>query len=54
MMRGIYESKEVEEEREKQIIVEVSDIQQSKEHKGYIEWQTGWTDAYRVILNDKY
>jgi hypothetical protein len=54
MMRGIYESREVEEEREKQVIVEVSDIQQSKEHKGYIEWQTGWSDAYRVILNDMY
>ena len=52
MMRGIYESRTVEELREKQVIVEVSDIRQSKEHKGYIEWQTGWADAYRVILND--
>ena len=52
MMQGIYESREVEEQREKQVIVEVSNIRQSKERKGYIEWQTGWTDAYRVILND--
>ena len=54
MMKGIYESKKVEEQREKQVIVEVSDIRQSKEHKGYIEWQTGWEDAYRVILHDMY
>ena len=54
MMRGIYDGRTVEELREKQVIVEVSDIRQSKEHKGYIEWQTGWADAYRVILNDKY
>lgn len=54
MMRGIYDSRTVEELREKQVIVEVSDIRQSKEHKGYIEWQTGWADAYRVILNDMY
>ena len=52
MMQGIYESREVEEQREKQVIVEVSNIRQSKERKGYIEWQTGWADAYRVILND--
>lgn len=54
MMRGIYDSRTVEELREKQVIVEVSDIRQSKEHKGYIEWQTGWADAYRFILNDMY
>ena len=54
MLKGIYDSKEVVEQREKQIIVEVSNIQQSKERKGYIEWETGWADAYRIILNDKY
>ena len=52
MMRGIYESRKVEEQKEKQVIVEVSNIRQSKERRGYIEWQTGWADAYRVILND--
>lgn len=51
--RGICESWEVKEQREKQVIVEVSNIQKSEEHKGYIEWQTGWADAYYVILNDK-
>lgn len=54
MMNGIYDSKEVVENREKQIIVEISDIQQSKEHEGYVEWKTGWIDAYRVVLNDMY
>ena len=54
MMKGIYDSKEVVEQREKQIIVEVSNIQQSKERKGYIEWETGWADGYCIILNDKY
>jgi len=54
MMRGNYSSKHIEEQREKQVIVEVSNIHQSEEHKGYIEWQTGWADAYRVILNDMY
>ena len=54
MMKGIYESRKVEETREKQVIVEVSDIRQCKEQKGYIEWQTGWADAYKVILNDQY
>lgn len=50
--KGIYEAQEVVEYREKQIIVEISDIQQSKEHEGYVEWKTGWIDAYQVVLND--
>ncbi len=54
LMRGIYDAREIEEQREKQVIVEVSNIQHSKERKGYIEWQTDWTDAYRVIRKDMY
>ena len=54
MMRGIFDSKEIEELIEKQVIVEVTDIQQSKEHKGYIEWKTGWADAYLVVLQDRF
>lgn len=54
MMNGHYESREAVDEREKQLIVAVDSIRQSKEHKGYIEWQTGWAEAYRVVLNDMY
>ena len=54
MMRGIYESKHIDEHREKQVIVEVDNIRQSVEHKGYIEWETNWPEAYRIILSDIY
>lgn len=54
MCKGHYEHREVVEEREKQLIVAVDSIRQSKERKGYIEWQTGWAEAYRIVWNDKY
>lgn len=54
MRKGHYERREVVEEREKQLIVAVDSIRQSKERKGYIEWQTGWAEAYQIVWNDKY
>ena len=54
MKRGRYESRKIEEVRDKQVLVEVDSIRQSENRRGYIEWQTGWADAYRVILKDMY
>lgn len=50
--RGMYDIRDVVEQREKQVIIEVDNIQSSKERKGYIEWETNWSDAYRVIRRD--
>ena len=52
MMRGNYYHKEIEENREKQVIVSVDNIHQSTDRKGYIEWETDWESAYKVILHD--
>ena len=52
IMNGIYDSKEVLENKEKQVIVEVRNIRQSIKHRGYIEWEAWWEDAYRVIEKD--
>ena len=52
MMSGNYYPKEIEENREKQVIVSVDNIHQSADRKGYIEWETDWGSAYEVILND--
>ena len=51
--KGNYSPKEIEEQREKQIIVSVDNIHQSKERKGYVEWETDWSSAYGVVLHDK-
>ena len=32
------------------IIIEVDDIQQSAEHKGYIEWRADWENARKAYL----
>ncbi len=36
------------------IIVVVSDIRRSKEHKGYIEWQSDWESAYTAYFRQTY
>ena len=36
------------------IIVVVSDIRQSKEHKGYIEWQSDWRSATMAYFRQTY
>ena len=50
--KGIYEAQEVVENKEKQVIVAVRNIRQSKKHRGYIEWETWWEDAYLVVQED--
>lgn len=50
--KGIYEAQEVVENKEKQVVVEVRNIRQSIEHRGYIEWEARWDDAYLVIQKD--
>ena len=52
IMNGIYDSREVVENKEKQVIVEVFDIKNSIKHRGYIEWKVSWDDAYRVVEKD--
>ena len=32
------------------MVVAVSDIRTSKEHKGYIEWRSDWNSAYRAFI----
>jgi hypothetical protein len=39
-------------EREKCVIVPVSNIQQSKSHEGYIEWRSNWDEAYSAIRKE--
>ncbi|MCQ2342627.1 MAG: hypothetical protein MJZ75_03940 [Paludibacteraceae bacterium] len=34
------------------IIIEVDSIKRSKDHKGYIEWQSNWDDAYSIVWKD--
>ena len=50
--RGIHGAREVVENKEKQVIVEVFDIKNSIKHRGYIEWKVSWDDAYRVVEKD--
>lgn len=50
--RGIHGAREVVENKEKQMIIEVFDIKKSIKRRGYIEWKARWDDAYRVVEKD--